>query len=175
MCLPVLLILCYSVTANAQSPFNWRNNTDMLMAEADSLSLLSQVSFHLEKFQKNDQAYKETWHYTEKQGKVIFFQVHYLIEATEFTESYYINNGALICMEQTQAPYAHYYVDEVIRGERFFVVEKAVKEHITFGKQQFDTRDYPDPTLDCQSRFANRYAELQKNMSELNSIHRGSK
>jgi hypothetical protein len=94
-----------------------------------------------------------------------------MIESTEFTESYYLNSsGALICMEQMQAPFAHTYVDEVIRGERFFLVDNIIKEHVTFGKEKFDTKNYPYADIDCLTRFDNRYAELVKNKDELNSL-----
>src|SRR5215831_8584771 len=165
----VLTLFC--LAGFSQTDYNWRTVTDMLVSEADSLALKSQVTFHLEKWLKNDQSYKETWHYTEKKGKVIFFQVHYLIESTEFTESYYLNSsGALICMEQLEAPYLHYYVDEVIRGERFFLVGSSVKEHVSFGRQHFDTKNYPNPDQDCLTRFTNRFEELNKNKNDLNSL-----
>jgi len=167
-----LVIICH-VDGAAQSRFNWRTVTDAAMEEADSLALKSQVTFHLEKFLKNDEAYKETWHYTEKLSKIVFFQVHYLISSTEFTESYYLNNdGALICMEQVQAPYLHYYVDEVIRGERYFLVDDKIVELMSFGQEKFDTRNFPDASVDCLTRFSKRFDELQKNKTELNSIHR---
>jgi hypothetical protein len=167
----LFLIFLAPLCVVAQNEHNWRTVTDALMSEADSLALKSQVTFHLEKLLKADQSYKETWHYTEKKGKVIFFQIHYMIESTEFTESYYLNSdGKLICMEQVQAPFAHTYVDEVIRGERFFLVENAIKEHVTFGKQKFDTKNFPDASIDCLTRFDKRLEELVKNKDELNSL-----
>jgi hypothetical protein len=150
---------------------DWKSHIDFLVEQTDSLSMKSQKTFYLPKIIRvdrtfrNDLTVKETWNYTVSEGKVIIFQVRYVIDHREFTEVYYLNNDRLICMESYEAPYLSSYVDEVRRGEIFFLVNNNLKQYIKFGNNKNPAAPLWDAQTACLSKFEERYSELRRNIS----------
>jgi hypothetical protein len=153
----------------SQSRYDWRARIDFLVEQTDSLSMKSQKTFYLPKIHRvgrnfvNDQTIKETWNYTMENGRVIIFQVRYVVDHREYTEVYYLDHDRLICMENYETPYLASYVDEVRRGEMFFLVDNTVRQYVKFGnKQTKEPAPLWDAEYDCVTKFEKRYAELKK-------------
>ena len=168
----LMVVVFSSFKASSQLHYDWKSYIDYLVERSDSLSLKSQRTFYLPKVVKvdrtfkNDLEVKETWNYTLDKGRVIIFQVRYVVANREYTEIYYVNHDNLICMENYDAPYLSSYVDQVRKGEIFFVVDNTVRQSVKFGNKI--TRD-PEPLwdapYDCLTKFQKRYSELKENMS----------
>ena len=160
-----------AITGLSQHPYDWKSHIDYLVEQTDSLSLKSQKTFYLPKIVrvdrsfKNDLEVKETWNYTVNKGRVIIFQVRYVVDHREYTEIYYVDNDRLICMENYDAPYLSSYVDEVRKGEIYFLVDNMVRQYIKFGNKKTNE---PEPLwgaeYDCLTKFQRRYTELKKYM-----------
>jgi hypothetical protein len=159
------------LTAFSQPRYDWKSHIDYLVEQTDSLSMKSQKTFYLPKIVrvdrsfKNDLEVKETWNYTLNRGRVIIFQVRYVVEHREYTEIYYVDHDRLICMENYDAPYLSSYVDQVRKGEIFFLVDNTVRQYIKFGNKKTNE---PEPLwgaeYDCLTKFQKRYSELKKYM-----------
>jgi hypothetical protein len=163
--------LLLSIYSFGQSRYDWKSHIDYLVEQTDSLSLKSQKTFYLPKIVrvdrtfKNDLEVKETWNYTINRGKVIIFQVRYVVNHREYTEIYYVDQDRLICMENYDAPYLASYVDQVRKGEIFFLVDNSVRQYIKFGNK-ITTEPEPlwDAPYDCLTKFQKRYSELRRYM-----------
>jgi hypothetical protein len=157
-------------TSVGQSRMDWKSHIDFLVEQTDSLSMKSQKTFYLPKIVrvdrtfKNDQTIKETWNYTVSEGKVVIFQIRYVIDHREYTEIYYLNNERLICMENYETPYLATYVDEVRKGEIFFLVDNNVKQYIKFGNTRSEHSPYWNAEIACLSKFQERFTELRRNI-----------
>ena len=172
--LKLLILPCLvfsTLTVCSQSRYDWKSQIDYLVEQTDSLSMKSQKTFYLPKIVrvdrsfKNDLEVKETWNYTLNRGRVIIFQVRYVVEHREYTEIYYVNHDQLICMENYEAPYLASYVDQVRKGEIFFLVDNTVRQYTKFGNKKTNE---PEPLwgaeYDCLTKFQKRYSELKKYM-----------
>jgi len=148
-------------TLHGQS-YDWRANIDRLVQQADSLSNKKQKTFYSQRFLKFDQQVKETWHYTLQNGKIIIFQLRYLIDATEFTEVYYLNKGSLICMEQLESP-SNLPDEEINHAELYYFVGSDLKQYVTYGRAK-QTASRNITSIQCLQKFQKRYAELLRNM-----------
>jgi hypothetical protein len=150
---------------------DWKANIDFLVDEIDSLSLKSQTTFYATKYLNDDEPYKETWHYTSRDGKIIFIEVRYVIHHREFTETYYLDKNRVICMEIYETPFLAYYVDQIRRGQMAFFVNNNLMLNVVFGNDRarspFATYNFPDAQYTCLQRFQDRFNELQKTMAYL--------
>jgi hypothetical protein len=159
--------LFFTFKVSCQSSSTWRKHIDFIVEQIDSLSMKSQTTFYLTKVLrndrsfKNDDTYKETWHYTLNDDKVIVFEVRYLIKSSEFTEVYYLDRGRPVCIEYYETPYLASYIDEVRHGEMYFLYNNAVKQFVSFGNKKIDNGMQDAQTL-ALTRFEKRYSELQK-------------
>jgi hypothetical protein len=164
--LMAIVFLTISSTAYTQSRYDWRTNIDQVMHETDSLSLKSQRTFYLNKILRKDEPLKETWYYTEHNNNVIVFEVRYRIDSLEYTETYYLNRGRLICMELYETDFLSYYEDEIKSGEVFFFDHDMLIQYVTVGNGLTDM-SFRDPQYEPLRRFYKRYIELQKNILAL--------
>jgi len=161
---------------SGQSKYNWRSHIDFVVDRIDSLSMKSQTTFYLTKISRNDKTfrnddtYKETWHYTLNEGRVIIFEIHYLIKSSEFTEIYYLDRGMPVCIEYYETPYLASYIDEVRHGEMFFLVNNSVRQFVSFGHKKFEPQMW-DAETECLTRFQKRYSELKKYLKYDNSTN----
>ncbi len=162
-------------TASAQKGYDWRTRVDMMVERADSLSLKSQQIFHqnriikVDRTFKNDITVKETWYYTISEGKIPIFQIRYMIDSTEFNETYYLNNGSLICLEQYESDFFST-VDEITWGKVLFFDNNAVKLHVSVGHRRSKEPD-SNTTAEAIEIFNKRYSELLRNL-RLNGLRR---
>jgi len=162
----LLLIIISSMLCSynlfAQS-LDWRADIDRTVQQIDSLSLKSQRTFYVDNLLGHNRWVKETWYYTVSNGKVVIFQVRYLIDSTEYTEVYYMHKDRLICMEEYETSYLTLYDDEIIRGAIFYFVSNTLRQFVTLGAGKlFDDRT--DVEYESLTKFHQRYAILQKNI-----------
>ena len=160
----MLLIICGVLSFNlgAQS-VDWRADIDRTVQQIDSLSMKSQRTFYVDNLLGHNKWVKETWYYTVSHGKVVIFQVRYLIDSTEFTEVYYMHKDRLICMEEYETSYLTLYDDEIIRGAIFYFVSNSLRQFVTLGASKpFDDRT--DVEYESLTKFHQRYDILQKNI-----------
>jgi hypothetical protein len=166
-----LLVFLISASSMAQSRNDWKSRIDKLVEKADSLSFKSQVVFRAEKLQKNQDPIQETWYYSMDNDKVVIFQVRYVIRGTEHTEVYYMNNDNLICAEKVEAPNLSVYIDEVVRGELFFIDNQMLRQYVSFGQKK-NGISHADAEFECFKRFQERYRTLQRNIEIVNATRR---
>ena len=157
----IWLATLVSYSAYSQNSRDWRSRINTMVEWSDSLSLVSQKIFYLHKFSNDDRPVKETWYYTIHEGRILLFEVRYVLDSTEFSEIYYMNRGTLICMERYEVPYLSMYTDQVRYGEALFFDNDHLRQYVVCGKgrpiQSRLTRG--DEFL---QKFEDRYTELKK-------------
>src|SRR2546421_4887694 len=155
-----LALLFFSVSAMAQRN-DWRMKIDLMVQQADSLSLKSQKVFYLNKFLKNDRPIKETWYYTLRNGKIIIFEVKYVADSIEYSEIYYLNEYSRpICMEQYEVPYLSVYTDQVRKGAALFFDNENLRQYVVTGTNQKSPQ--LNRAYESLKRFEERFDELKK-------------
>jgi len=164
----VKLLICVALLLPALSVFaqrlDWRDRIDVMVRQADSLSLKSQKIFYLNKFIGEDRPVKETWYYTVNNGRVLIFEVKYVVDNVEHSEIYYLDKNDLICMEQYEVPYLSVYADDVKRGGAFFFSGNNLKEFVLTGRQ--DPNDYKLSNAgNLLTLFEKRYKELRETLT----------
>ena len=169
----LLIIICSS--ASAQRRYDWRTNVDLMVERADSLSMKSQQTFYLnkvikvDKSFKNDRTVRETWYYTISDGKIPIFQIRYLLDSTEYNETYYLDNGSLVCWEQYESDFFSPY-DEITWSKVLFFDNNIAKQHVTVGHRTSGSQD-ANTITDAIDIFNRRYTELLRNL-RLNGVRR---
>jgi hypothetical protein len=162
------LATLFSITGIAQYRTDWRDDIDFLIQQADSLSLKSQRTFSLLKPYHPEKDIRETWFYTVKDGRVVIFEIQYVVDSLEYSEIYYLHRGRLICMEQYEAPYLSVYADQLKWGEAYFFNNDQLRQYVITGKNRLR----PKPGLwssqeESLGKFQQRFAELQRHMKYL--------
>jgi hypothetical protein len=165
------VLLTITMVLPAQQRRDWKTRIDEIVEKADSLSMQSQIMFYAERILKNKEIIKETWHYTLDNDRVIIFQVRYLLQGSEITEVYYVDRNELICMERIEAPNAATYMDEIRRGELYFLENRALRQYVSYGKKPA-SQSYGNAQYDCLSTFENRFTELRRNMDIVRATRR---
>lgn len=150
--------------AYSQYSRDWRSDIDLIIQEADSLSLKSQKSFSLLKPYHPDKDVRENWFYTISNGRVIIFEIQYVVDSMEFSEIYYVHRGKLICMEQYEAPYLSVNTDQLKWGEVYFFLDNSLKQYIATGKKGASPVMWSS-TGESLDKFQQRFAELKRHMS----------
>lgn len=165
----VLLAFVIAVNPVAAQRFDWRSNIDNLVQRADSLSLVSQQTFHIHKFLSNNQPIRETWHYTVAEGRVVIFEIHYFVDTIEYLEVYYLDRDQVVCTEQYVIEYPAQQDDRIKWGAVGFFQGPAVRQFVTMGT-------VPDAisrlsSYELWTRFKSRYKELtaQRTLQEKDS------
>jgi hypothetical protein len=164
--LTCIVLVLFFTAGFGQFRNDWRDDVDQIIRESDSLSLKSQKTFSLIKPYHPDKDIRETWYYTVKDGRVVIFEINYVIDTLEYSEIYYLHRGRLICMEQYEAPYLSVYADQLKWGEAYFFNDSQLRQYVMTGKRHLNT-----PLYDSQSqsiaKFEQRFAELQRHMKYL--------
>lgn len=158
-----LVVFLISEIALSQSTYQVLARIDNIVQQTDSLANKTQRTFYLNKIDKKFDGVKETWHYTIRDGKVIVFQVRFVVDSIEFTEVYYLNRGDLIYSEEYET---RYYTstgdDEIEWGGIYYFQSRDLKQRVTLGKKK--SNSFWDPETETLSRFQRRYSELQENI-----------
>lgn len=158
------IVTLFSIASFGQYRTDWRDDVDFIIQQADSLSLKSQRTFSLLKPYHPDKDIRETWFYTMKDGRVVIFEVQYVIDSLEYSEIYYLHRGRLICMEQYEAPYLSVYADQLKWGEAYFFNNEQLKQYVVTGKRRSALWESQEQSI---TKFQQRFAELQRHMKYL--------
>lgn len=150
----------------------WRNRIDQLVSTADSLSMLSQYTFRLNKFDRKDRRISEIWHYTLNKDKVAIFEVHYFIDSLEQQEVYYLDDGELVCMEAYEILYPKDDEDRIIWGSVGFFDGQSLVQHTTLGNPGYPLQ--PFQQWEVFKKFRSRYKELQENRTLMERKTKGA-
>ena len=152
-----------TISAFSQSNYQALARIDNIVQQIDSLANKSQTTFYLNKIDKKFDGVKETWHYTMRDGKVIVFQIRYVVDSIEYTEIYYLNKGDLICSEEYETVYYRNTGDEEIKwGGIYYFVSNNLKQRVTLGHKK--SRSFWNPESETLSRFQRRFSELRENI-----------
>lgn len=130
----------------------------------DSLADKSTHNFYLEKFLKDGYNYRETWRYLSNGNRIIYFQVDYMLDSTEFTEVYYLNRGNLVCSEEYEKINYSTREDELKWGGIYYYESSMPKHVVTLGRTKYSTMD---PGVAALTRFDKRYSELKRHLPML--------
>lgn len=159
-------LLIFPLSVFSQHHSGRLNELYRFVEQADSLSVRSQKTFFLEKFLKDDYNYKETWRYSVDGDRVVYFQVDYILDSTEFTEVYYINRGRLVCSEEYEKVNYTMFEDKLKFGSILYF-ESAVPRHVVMlGQRSYNWR-MADPGDMALTRFHKRFAELKRHIPML--------
>ena len=151
-----------SLAVSAQSN-NWRAHVDELIEQTDSLSLKSQTTFYLTRYLKHDRTIKETWYYTLKDGRPVFFQLRYVVDSSEFTESYYLDRNRLVCMARFEDSYLTKKTD-FSTTEIYFFLDNTLRQYVTSGQAKYISK--LDRQNQCLEKFDERFTELRANLRQ---------
>ena len=163
---PIYLFIGFFLTGITGQAFSqrldWRNRIDEVVRHADSLALKSQKTFHSIRYVNKEEAIKETWYYTLKDGKIAIFQLRYHLNDTEFNEVYYMHRGNLVCMEEYESPIT-LSDEEIRRAEVYYFVGSSMMQYVHYGKPP---KGYAyRPGYDRLEKFKKRYDELLSNLT----------
>ena len=155
-----------SLSTFAQSSYSRLDDLYHFVERTDSLADKKLRSFSMEKFIDNDRNYRENWSYSENGGRVVFFQVDYRLDSTEFTEVYYVNRGSLVCSEEYEKVNYSIEEDELKYGSIYFFESTTPRHVVTLGRKTFNNRML-DPETMVFTRFEKRYSELKRHLPML--------
>ena len=141
------------------------NDVDQFIQVADSLAMRSQTNFVLTKFLKGERAYKERWNYLINRGKIVLFEVNYIIDSSEYAEIYYVDKNNLVCSEEYETANSSYLEDELKWGGIYYFVSAVPRRIVTLGKKK-TIEGTPEESL-VYNRFRKRYAELKMHLPML--------
>jgi hypothetical protein len=123
-----VISLFFFTSVRSQSNYQALAKIDNIVQQIDSLSDKSQRTFYLNKIDKKFNGVKETWHYTLRDGKVIVFQIRYVVDSIEYSEIYYMNKGDLIYSEEYETVYyRNTSNDEIKWGGIYYFVSNNLK------------------------------------------------
>lgn len=130
----------------------------------DSLADKSTKTFYLEKFLKDNYNYREKWKYLYDGDRIIYFQIDYVIDSTEFSEVYYVNRNRLISAEEYEKVNYSLREDELRFGGVYFFESSSARHVVTLGRKNYRNSD---ATLDVLTRFGKRFSELRRHLPML--------
>ena len=98
-----------------------------------------------------------------RDGKVIVFQIRYVVDSMEYSEIYYLNKGDLIYSEEYETIYYTNKGDDEIKwGGIYYFVSNNLKQRVTLGRKR--SRSFWNPESETLSRFQRRLSELKENI-----------
>lgn len=148
----------------AQRHYSAINDLYHYVEKTDSLADKSTENFYLEKFLKDGYNYRETWRYLSNANRIVYFQVDYMLDSTEFTEVYYINRGNLVCSEEYEKVNYSMREDELKWGGIYYYESSVPKHVVTLGRRKYSSID---PGSAALTRFDKRYSELKRHLPML--------
>jgi len=134
---------------------------------ADSLAFKDQRIFYLEKFLKDDYNYRETWRYSERAGRIFYFQIDYIVDSLEYMEAYYLDQGGLVCAEEYEKINYSFFEDELKFGSIFYFYRNVPRHVAILGRKTRPGSTFTSPEQEAQTRFRKRYAELRQHIPML--------
>jgi hypothetical protein len=158
------VIMLVGTAGFSQSNYHLLSRIDNIVQQADSLANKSQKTFYLNKIHNVFDGVKETWNYTMVNGRVIVFQVRYVLDSIEYIEIYYLNKGTLVYSEEYETVYYTSTGDDEIKwGGIYYFVSNVVKQGVTLGDKR-RRNQFWNNGHDTFARFQRRFSELQQNI-----------
>jgi hypothetical protein len=161
-----LLILLFPIISFGQGTSRRLAELYAYVRNTDSLLNKSERTFYLEKFLKDNYNYKETWHYLTDNGRIIYFEVNYFLDSTEYTEIYYLKRGNLVCSEEYEKINYSYLEDELKWGGIYYY-DSAMPIHVVTLGRQDSYKGVVNPETLSLNKFMRRYNELKQNLPTL--------
>lgn len=165
--LPLFIIAPFILLG--QSRFNRLHELYKIVEQTDSLADKSTKTFYLEKFLKDNYNYRETWRYLNDGNRIVYFQVDYILDSTEFTEVYYVNRGHLVCSEEYEKVNYSFAEDELKWGGIYYFESSIPRHVVTLGRREY--RRTANPGLSVLTRFDRRFSELKRHLPMLPRDH----
>ncbi len=162
----LFLFTILSVFAYGQTRSNTVAELYRYVEQADSLVVYGQRTFYLEKFLEDDYTYRETWRYAEREGRIFYFQVDYILDSLEHMEAYYMDRGGLVCAEEYEKMNYSFTEDELRFGSIFYF-QQNLPRHIAILGRKSQPAGILSPELDVLTRFHKRYTELRRHIPML--------
>ena len=134
--------------------------------QTDSIADKSTKNFFLEKYLKDGYNYRETWRYLSNGQRIIYFQVEYMLDSTEFTEVYYLNRGNLVCSEEYEKINYSLREDELKWGGIYYFESSVPRHVVTLGRRGYNNRNM-NPGIAALDRFSKRFSELKRHIPML--------
>jgi hypothetical protein len=158
-------LIIYPAFLFSQRAYSSINELYHYVEKTDSLADRSTKNFYLEKYLKDGYNYRETWRYLSNGTRIIYFQVDYMLDSTEFTEVYYVNRGNLVCSEEYEKVNYSMREDELKWGGIYYYESSMPKHVVTLGRKRISTNI--DPGSAALARFDKRYSELKRHLPML--------
>jgi hypothetical protein len=163
----IILILFFALPYFSFSQSNSVHIRDLYryVEQTDSLADKSTKNFYLEKFLKDGYNYRETWRYLSNGSRIIYFQIDYILDSTEFTEVYYLNRGSLVCSEEYEKVNYSMREDELKWGGIYYFESSVPRHVVTLGHKKDIYQQNPGDL--ALTRFDKRFMELKRHLPML--------
>ena len=162
----VSILLAISYLSFSQSGSARIRELYKYVEDIDSLADKSTKNFYLEKFLKDGYNYRETWRYLTNGERIIYFQIDYILDSTEFTEVYYVKRNNLVCSEEYEKVNYSMREDELKWGGIYYFESSMPSHVVTLGRKNYYRRNM-DPVMDAFARFGKRFSELKMHLPML--------
>lgn len=166
-CSVFILVLFFALPFFSFSQSNSAHIRDLYtyVEQTDSLADKSTQNFYLEKYLKDGYNYRETWRYLSNGTRILYFQIDYILDSTEFTEVYYVNRGNLVCSEEYEKVNYSTREDELKWGGIYYFESSIPKHVVTLGHKN-DTYHHNQGDM-ALTRFDKRFTELKRHLPML--------
>jgi hypothetical protein len=161
----LLAIAAFPLVASSQS-YHRLQELYNYVDKTDSMAISSQRTFYLDKFLDNDGRYREKWQYTTDAGRIVYFEIDFIIDSTEFTEVYYLNKDNLICSEEYETVNYSFFEDELKKGGVFYFNGTTPQHMVMLGKA-YQNQQILAPDVAVLQRFQKRFYELKRHIPML--------
>ena len=162
----VILVIMLAAPYVSFSQHGRLNELYSYVEKADSLADKSTKNFYLEKYLKDGYNYREKWRYLSNGNRIIYFEIDYMLDSTEFTEVYYVNRGNLVCSEEYEKINYSMMEDELKWGGIYYFDGSTPQHVVTLGRKR--NGDYGSNPGDLAlMRFSKRYSELKRHLPML--------
>ena len=164
----VILIILFLSPFLSYSQSNSARIRDLYryVEQTDSIADKSTKNFYLEKYLKDGYNYRETWRYLSNGQCIIYFQVDYMLDSTEFTEVYYLNRGSLVCSEEYEKINYSLREDELKWGGIYYFESSIPRHVVTLGRRGYNSKNM-NPGIAVLDRFGKRFSELKRHIPML--------
>lgn len=162
----MLFILLLAAPSICFSQHRRLNDLYTYVEKADSLADKSTKNFFLEKYLKDGYNYREKWRYLSNGNRIIYFEIDYMLDSTEFTEVYYVNRGNLVCSEEYEKINYSIAEDELRWGSIYYFDGSIPQHVVTLGRRQ-NGEFGANPGDLALTRFSKRFSELKRHLPML--------
>lgn len=158
-----IILMAFQLSVSAQRSYTRVSSIDRQVSRIDSFFSKSQNTFHLTKWKKSGDAYKESWYYSIHNEQVQVFEIRYLVDSIEFNEIYYLDGNRLIFSEEYETVYTDLNDDKLKWARICHYENTMLMQIVTLGSQNNEFARI-NGGYDTQNRFRYRLSELRRQM-----------